>query len=80
MFPTAHDSLTSSLGHLHQCKAESFMGHLQSGRRVPVPASPLARQGQQPAVLVLLAACSLHSRQSDSFLAGTGNSQLLAKR
>lgn len=45
-----------------------------------MPASLLARQGQQPAVLALLAACSSHSRQSDSFTAGTGNSQLLARQ
>lgn len=42
------------------------MGHLQSGRRVPVPASPVARQGQQPAVLALLPPALSHSRVTAS--------------
>lgn len=58
MIPMPHESLSPSLGHLCPCQAESCTGHLQSGKRLPVPASPVARQGQQPAVLALLPACS----------------------
>lgn len=43
-----------------------------------MPASRVARQGQQPAVLALLPACSESQRQSDSFIAGSDNSPLLA--